>query len=201
MNYNTLPLIVRDKLIKLNISEQLSFEQEYSRRSKSSFNAYFFWLLLGWHYAYLKKWGLQVMFCLTIGGFLIWWLIDLFRVSAMVRNYNKDLSIEILKDITLIYGNSSNSSIATNNKENESTPFTEWKKNNPNGTINDFYYNVNETQTTIYSDVNLFTTNQSEEEKNEKGYLNYRYRRLGRNSLFLPNGRFQYFQRSEFDKV
>ena len=31
--------------------------------------------------------------------------------------------------------------------------------------------------------------------------LNYRYRRLGRNRLFLPNGRFKYFRRSEFDKV
>ena len=31
--------------------------------------------------------------------------------------------------------------------------------------------------------------------------LVYRYRRLGRNSLSLPDGKQQYFQRSEFDKI
>lgn len=138
MNYKNLPLIVQDKLYSMSNSEQSSFKQEYERRSKSSVTAYVFWLFLGWHYAYLRKWGLQVLFLLSLGGFLIWWIIDLFRVASIVRNYNKDLAIEIMKDITLIYGSKN---IGQPNIIKENNPFEEWKKLNPAGTINDFYKN------------------------------------------------------------
>jgi len=58
--------------------------------------AYVLWFALGWHYAYLKEWCLQVLYWLTLGGLLVWALVDLFRIPRMVRNYNSDIA-EYLK--------------------------------------------------------------------------------------------------------
>ncbi len=49
---------------------------------------YLFWFLLGAHYAYLGKWGVQILFWITLGGLGLWALIDLFRISGMVERYN-----------------------------------------------------------------------------------------------------------------
>lgn len=51
--------------------------------------AYIFWFFFGCHYAYLGKWGWQVLYILTFGGLGIWMIADLFRIPSMVANYNK----------------------------------------------------------------------------------------------------------------
>jgi hypothetical protein len=55
---------------------------------KSTDTAYLCWFILGSHYAYLGKWGLQFLFWLTIGGFGIWALVDLFLMSKKVESTN-----------------------------------------------------------------------------------------------------------------
>jgi hypothetical protein len=60
------------------------------------------WFFLGWHYAYLRKWGVQFLFWVSAGGFLMWWLVDLFRVASMVRDYNKGVAIEVLRDLRAV---------------------------------------------------------------------------------------------------
>ena len=64
---------------------------------KSTGVAYLFFLLLGAHYAYLGKWGLQLLYWITLGGFGIWFLIDLFTMSSKVENYNLPIIHEIEK--------------------------------------------------------------------------------------------------------
>ncbi len=49
---------------------------------------YLFWFILGAHYAYLGKWGLQFLFWITLGGLGIWALIDLFLIPGKVAAYN-----------------------------------------------------------------------------------------------------------------
>ena len=44
--------------------------------------------ILGAHYAYLGKWGLQFLFWITLGGLGIWALIDLFLIPGKVAAYN-----------------------------------------------------------------------------------------------------------------
>lgn len=62
---------------------------------KSTGTAYLFWFLLGAHYAYLGKWGIQILYWITAGGLGIWALIDLFTMSGKVNKYNADIFQQI----------------------------------------------------------------------------------------------------------
>ena len=64
---------------------------------KSLGTAYLFWFILGAHYAYLGKWGLQILFWITLGGIGIWALIDLFIMSGKVNRINAPIFEEIEK--------------------------------------------------------------------------------------------------------
>jgi len=97
-----LPAMVSNELVLLSQQQQIAFREEYERRSKSMTVCYLAWLLLGWHYAYLRKWGVQVLYWVTAGGFLIWMFIDLFRVPSLVRNYNKDVGVVVMRDLRTI---------------------------------------------------------------------------------------------------
>ena len=55
---------------------------------KNSALAYVCWVILGCHYAYLGRWGMQVLFWITAGGLGVWAFIDLFRIPGLVRRYN-----------------------------------------------------------------------------------------------------------------
>jgi len=126
-----LPLIVQNRLLDFSDSEKIAYYELYNDNKKSVFIAYLFLIPLGWHYAYLKKWGLQVLCILTAWGFLIWWLIDWFRVPTLVRNYNNNLSIEILSNFVWV---SKKEEISANKSKIE-----DWIKKNPNMSLNDYY--------------------------------------------------------------
>lgn len=67
-------------------------------KKKDILMAYLYWLCLGCHYLYLEKRRSQIIFWLTLGGCGIWWIIDLFRLPGMVKDYNIDLRLnEVLK--------------------------------------------------------------------------------------------------------
>ncbi|WP_283421905.1 TM2 domain-containing protein [Chryseobacterium profundimaris] len=97
-----LPAMVRNELKKLHPSKQEEFLEEYKRRKKSVFVGYMCWLIFGWQYAYIRKWGVQILYWFTGGGFLIWAFIDLFRIPKLVSNYNKDVSIEVMRNLKSI---------------------------------------------------------------------------------------------------
>jgi len=54
-----------------------------------------YFLLFGTHYAYLGKWGLQILYWITLGGLGIWALIDLFTISGKVNRYNAKIFQQI----------------------------------------------------------------------------------------------------------
>ena len=62
---------------------------------------YIFWLF-GLHYAYLSKWGLQILYWLTLGGLSLWAVIDIFRIPSMVANHNKDVAVDIMRNLKAI---------------------------------------------------------------------------------------------------
>jgi len=97
-------LLVQKKYNSLASEQKQIFIDEYNRKKKTKWVAFILWFFLGWHYAYLKKWGWLILFIFTAGGFFIWWIIDLFRVSKMVNEYNNNLALDILRDITLMFG-------------------------------------------------------------------------------------------------
>jgi len=98
----TLPAMVRNELARLAPNQQLAFLEEYRRKSKSSGVGYLAWILFGWQYAYVRKWGVQVLFWITGGGFLLWWLVDAFRIPSLIRDYNKDVAVEALVNLKSI---------------------------------------------------------------------------------------------------
>jgi len=95
-----LPVLVRNELASLPAQWQQEFTEEYSRNKKSLGLAYLFLIIVFWaHYGYLKKWGLQVLFWVTAGGLGIWWLIDIFRLPGLVKNYNTELAIHVMRNL------------------------------------------------------------------------------------------------------
>ncbi|SIT13512.1 hypothetical protein SAMN05421786_106145 [Chryseobacterium ureilyticum] len=95
--------LIQKKFRELNSEQQRIFVSEFERRKKSVGISYLLWFLLGWHYAYLKKWGWLILYILTAGGFFIWAIIDLFRIPRMVEQYNNDLALEVLRDISIMF--------------------------------------------------------------------------------------------------
>lgn len=64
-------------------------------KMKSTGTAYLCWFFLGCHYAYLGKWGLQILYWLTLGGLGIWALVDLFLIPSKVAKHNLIISEQI----------------------------------------------------------------------------------------------------------
>lgn len=98
-----LPTMVKEQVLALPEGSQSAFFEEYTRRRKLTILGYLCWLALGCHYAYIGgKWSAQIIFWLSwlsivIG--LVWWIIDFFRIPAMVRNHNRDAAIGALQDL------------------------------------------------------------------------------------------------------
>lgn len=97
-----LPSMVISELAKMPAIKQQEFIEEFKRKSKSSFLAYVLWFFLGLHYAYLGKWGLQILYWFTGAGFFIWAIIDLFRIPRLVRDYNKDTATNVFRNLKSI---------------------------------------------------------------------------------------------------
>ncbi len=97
-----LPSAVKSSLNTMTPQQQEEFLEEYKRRAKSVGVAYLLWFLFGFHYAYLRSWGTQVLYWITFGGFFIWMFIDLFRLSGVVQNRNRDIAMDTMREIKAI---------------------------------------------------------------------------------------------------
>ncbi len=73
----------------------MASKYELQGKIKSTGTAILFWFLLGAHFAYLNKWGLQIIFWLTLGGLGVWALIELFLISGRVAKYNAEIFRQI----------------------------------------------------------------------------------------------------------
>ena len=73
----------------------MASKYELQGKIKSTGTAILFWFLLGAHFAYLNKWGLQIIFWLTLGGLGVWALIELFLISGRVAKYNEAIFRQI----------------------------------------------------------------------------------------------------------
>ena len=55
---------------------------------KSTGKAYLYFFFFGAHYLYFGKLFFQILFWMTLGGFGMWLLFDLFTLSTKVKIYN-----------------------------------------------------------------------------------------------------------------
>jgi hypothetical protein len=100
---DSLPAMVRSELARMSAQKQSEFVEEYRRKAKSIGVAYVLWML-ALHYAYLGKWGLQILFLFTVGGLFVWFFIDIFRMPKLVRDHNKDVATDVLRTMKAISG-------------------------------------------------------------------------------------------------
>lgn len=99
--YSKLPLMVKDEITKLSASKQEAFLEEYNRKRKDVATIYLLWFLLGWHYGLgFQKWGTQILYWITFGGFFLWMVIDAIRIPGMVDEYNKDIALSTMRNLT-----------------------------------------------------------------------------------------------------
>jgi len=98
-----IPEAVLRRLDSLDPLTQEAFLMEFQKKRKSGFVAFLLWCVFpAWHYFYVCKVWVNLLFWLTFGGFGIWWVIDLFRLTGLVREYNKIVAIAVLKDIQFL---------------------------------------------------------------------------------------------------
>jgi len=98
---NNLPSMVRNELATLPSQKQEEFVEEFNRNKKSLGVGYLL-LILGLHYGYFGNWGLLILFILTGGGLGVWLLIDLFRLPSMIKQHNKDTSMDIMRNLKAV---------------------------------------------------------------------------------------------------
>ena len=98
-----LPEAVFRKLETMEPLTQDAFTAEFNKKKKSPFMASVLGFFLGLHYAYVGRVWMTIVFWLTLGGLMIWWFVDLFRVTGLVREYNKSLALRVLADIRVLH--------------------------------------------------------------------------------------------------
>lgn len=67
----------------------------FQNRKADPTTAWLLFLFLGYSYGYLGKIGLQILFYCTLGGFGIWAFIRLFTLSGDIKNYNRNIALQI----------------------------------------------------------------------------------------------------------
>lgn len=94
---------VSAEVAQLSPAHAALFHSEMNRRAKSGVLGWFL-ALLGLHYAYLGRWGMQVIFWLTFGGFMAWWFVDLFRAPGLIKDANTGVAMEVLASVRAVKG-------------------------------------------------------------------------------------------------
>lgn len=131
---NNLPYIVSRRLEDFQPYEKEAYFERYQKKQKSLFTGYLLLIILGCHYSYLGNWRNQILCWITFWGLLLWWFVDWFRLPGLIRSYNEDLACELLKEFSWVQQKKINN--ITSQKDNN---FSQWKKSNPTGTLNDYY--------------------------------------------------------------
>ena len=94
-----LPEAVRLELAALPAMQQQAFAGHYQKECKSLAMAYLVSLIYC-HYALLGRWTMtgfmlvSLFLAAAIGS--VWWIIDLFRMPALVREHNGKVATEVL---------------------------------------------------------------------------------------------------------
>lgn len=95
-----LPPAVKFELEKLSPGKKAEFLIRYNSELKTQ--SPLVWLFaLSCHYWYLNAWKLQLLYWLTLGGFGLWTLVDMFRLTPLLKQYNDKLAaatLEIVKN-------------------------------------------------------------------------------------------------------
>jgi len=99
-----LPESMRLNISKLPENKREEFLLDYKKKKKSLKTAYFLLsVFIGPYLGYLNKWWLQLLHWITFGGYVFWWLINIFYLPRLVLNYNNKLAHKLINEIDKPY--------------------------------------------------------------------------------------------------
>lgn len=92
----SIPFSLSNAFLALPPETQALVARDYEPRKKSVLLTYILWFFFGFHYLYLGRIGIQLLYWLTVGGFGVWAIVDLFRIPGMVEWKNEDIARELI---------------------------------------------------------------------------------------------------------
>ncbi len=98
--HSQLPATVREAISKLPQVLKDEFYEEYALAERKIGLSYLFWLIpppFSCYYLYNNRIFRQILFTLTCGGLLIWWLVDSRRIRQIVHEENRKTARKFLK--------------------------------------------------------------------------------------------------------
>ncbi|MCB9252675.1 MAG: TM2 domain-containing protein [Flavobacteriales bacterium] len=88
------------ELGKISPEDQIKFQERYLKKKRSLKLAFICLLFFPCtHYGFLGKWQWQLLFWVTLGGGLVWWIVDFFRLKKLVKSQNNIFQFQILRDL------------------------------------------------------------------------------------------------------
>lgn len=97
-----LPNMVKTSLAKLSVEHQSQFVEEFKRKRKSYGVMQVLAIVFPIQLFLLGKVGLGIVFIITGGGALIWWVIEIIMTHKRVNDYNNDIATQIMRDMKIM---------------------------------------------------------------------------------------------------
>lgn len=88
--------------VTLTNSEKMILNAEMQKGEKVQLYTYAMWLLggfFGLHRLYTRNYIQALFMCLTMGGFGIWWIVDVFFIGNRIDELNDELEEDLIDDI------------------------------------------------------------------------------------------------------
>ncbi len=97
-----LPTTVKAALSKMSTEDQIAFQEEFQKKSKSTGLMVFLAIFFPIQLFILGKTGLGIIFFLTGGGAGLWYFIEWFLTPKRVREINDDIATKTLTDMKIM---------------------------------------------------------------------------------------------------
>lgn len=99
---NQLPSSVKNALGRMPGEQQAVFEEEYVGKRRNAVLLLLLSILFPIHFFFEGRVGLGILYWLTLGGFGIWWFIEILTVWGRTKRYNQDTATTLLRDMKIM---------------------------------------------------------------------------------------------------
>ncbi len=100
----SLPPSVQLAVTQMDAQSKNAFFVEYGRKRKKVITARLISFFFGWHYIYLRKTGMQLLYWaswLWLFPGIIWWIVDLIQMDKKVNEANGMVAREIIQSLAI----------------------------------------------------------------------------------------------------
>lgn len=97
-----LPSSVKNALGRMPSEQQAVFEEEYVRKRRNAVLLLILSIFFPIHFFMENRIGLGIVYWLTLGGFGIWWFIEILTVWGRTSRYNEDAATALIRDMKIM---------------------------------------------------------------------------------------------------